>query len=241
MQTENKTQENTQEKPSETINHPLEQLPSHITDGKLIILKRLVGNIYQSLQKIEEILQSTKLPSGLDESPAEFRQHKTQEHLSDTHGSGVQTESMRVDLVLGLNEKEKPKEKTEEGRVVEGVFDGQNMIGQDGKEYTVPPNYASKSKLVEGDILKLNITGQGSFIYKQIGPIERKRVVAELDYDPLKNQYSACLGDKDWKLLTASATYYKGEKGDEVIILVPQTSKSTWAAVENIIKKYNVQ
>ena len=69
-------------------------------------------------------------------------------------------------------------------------------------------------------------------------PIERKRVVAELTTST-QNQYSACLGDKIETY--ASATYYKGEKGDEVIILVPQTSKSTWAAVENIIKKYNVQ
>ena len=38
------------------------------------------------------------------------------------------------------------------GKVIEGVFDGQKMIGPDGKEYPVPANYASKSKLVEGDI-----------------------------------------------------------------------------------------
>src|SRR3989344_8077055 len=30
-----------------------------------------------------------------------------------------------------------------EGRVIEGVFDGQKMIGADGKPYSVPANYAS--------------------------------------------------------------------------------------------------
>ena len=45
-----------------------------------------------------------------------------------------------------------------EGKVIEGVFDGQIMIGPDGKNYPVPANYASKSKLIEGDILKLTIT-----------------------------------------------------------------------------------
>src|SRR5664279_2656801 len=55
------------------------------------------------------------------------------------------------------------------GKVIEGIFDGQKMAGPDGKEYPVPTNYASKSKLVEGDILKLTITDDGSFIYKQIG------------------------------------------------------------------------
>jgi hypothetical protein len=40
------------------------------------------------------------------------------------------------------------------GKIIEGVFDGQNMVGSDGKTYPVPANYASKSKLVQGDILK---------------------------------------------------------------------------------------
>ena len=41
------------------------------------------------------------------------------------------------------------------GKIIEGVFDGQNMVGSDGKTYPVPANYASKSKLVQGDILNL--------------------------------------------------------------------------------------
>ncbi|MBP6929845.1 MAG: hypothetical protein KBB77_02820, partial [Candidatus Moranbacteria bacterium] len=39
------------------------------------------------------------------------------------------------------------------GTVIEGTFDGQIMLGTDGKQYPVPANYASKSKLVEGDML----------------------------------------------------------------------------------------
>ncbi|MBU0671017.1 hypothetical protein KKF29_02555, partial [Patescibacteria group bacterium] len=40
-------------------------------------------------------------------------------------------------------------------QIIEGVFNGQNMVGPDGEIFTIPANYASKSKLVEGDILKL--------------------------------------------------------------------------------------
>lgn len=122
------------------------------------------------------------------------------------------------------------------GRVLTGVFDGQNMIGDDGKEYTVPPNYASKSKLLEGDTLKLIIEREGRFIYKQIQPVDRKRITATLDYDILKNQYIAVSGERVWRLLMAAVTYFKGEKGDEVILLIPQEKPSRWAAVENIIK-----
>jgi hypothetical protein len=67
------------------------------------------------------------------------------------------------------------------GKVIEGVFDGQNMMGSDGKTYPVPANYASKSKLVQGDILKLTIADDGAFMYKQIGPIPRKQLVGVLN------------------------------------------------------------
>ena len=66
------------------------------------------------------------------------------------------------------------------GKIIEGVFDGQVMIGPDGKSYPVPANYASKSKLVEGDILKLTIADDGGFIYKQIGPIPRRQIIGTL-------------------------------------------------------------
>lgn len=121
-------------------------------------------------------------------------------------------------------------------RVVEGVFDGTSMIGSDGRQYTVPANYASKSKLVEGDILKLTITNGGSFIFKQIAPIERRRLIGVLVYDELKHQYYATLNDKKWRVLTASATYFKGEPGDEIVFIIPKNTASRWAAVENIIK-----
>lgn len=120
-------------------------------------------------------------------------------------------------------------------QVIEGVFNGQDMVGSDGKEYPVPANYASKSKLVEGDMMKLTITKNGSFIYKQIGPIEKKRLIGELVSDGA--QFSALADGKTYKLLTASVTFFKGKPGDEAVILVPQDSKSDWAAVENIIHK----
>ena len=122
-------------------------------------------------------------------------------------------------------------------RVVEGVFDGQEMVGDDGKSYAVPPNYASKSKLVEGDMLKLTIGGRGNFIYKQIGPIERQRLIGSLAYDQESGQFLVVAGGRSWKVIKASVTYYKAEAGDEAVILVPKNAPSKWAAVENIIRK----
>src|SRR4030043_1782378 len=124
----------------------------------------------------------------------------------------------------------------EEGEIVEGVFDGQVMIGTDGKQYPVPANYASKSKLVEGDMLKLTITPDGSFVYKQIGPVERKRVIGIVSQDDLGN-YVVLAEGKAYRVLLASVTYFKAEPGDEVTVVIPKGSESVWGAIENLVKK----
>lgn len=117
------------------------------------------------------------------------------------------------------------------GKVIEGVFDGQNMVGSDGKIYPVPANYASKSKLVQGDILKLTIAEDGSFLYKQIGPIPRKQIVGTLKLE--NGHYYVEVGDKLYRVLLASVTYFKAKPGDQVSINVPQDEgDAEWAALE---------
>lgn len=123
-----------------------------------------------------------------------------------------------------------------EGNVIEGTFDGQIMIGIDGKQYPVPANYASKSKLVEGDMLKLTITPDGSFVYKQIGPADRKSVIGIVSQDE-KGNYVIFSEGKPYKVLLASVTYFKAEPGDEVVIMIPREIEATWAAIENVLIK----
>jgi protein involved in polysaccharide export with SLBB domain len=118
-----------------------------------------------------------------------------------------------------------------QGKVIEGVFDGQTMIGPDGKNYPVPANYASKSKLVEGDILKLTINDDGGFIYKQIGPVPRRQIIGTLiNHD---GSYFVEAGGNEYKILLASVTYFKLKIGDQVTIVIPEdNTDTTWAAVE---------
>lgn len=122
-------------------------------------------------------------------------------------------------------------------RVIEGVFNGEKMVGSDGQEYSVQPNYASKSKLVEGDIMKLTITNNGKFIYKQISPIERKRLVGELVSGATGEQWHVLADGKTYKVLNASITFYKGKPGDEVVFFVAKDGDCAWGAVDNIIRK----
>jgi hypothetical protein len=144
---------------------------------------------------------------------------------------------MMAGLVTSKKELAQKLEDISGCRVLEGVFDGALMIGADGKAYSVPPNYASKSRLVEGDVMKLTIKPDGSFVFKQIGPMERRRIVGQLAFDASTNSYVCISEDSTYKILTASVTYFKGSPGDEVVLLVPKSGKSVWAAVENIIKK----
>jgi len=120
-------------------------------------------------------------------------------------------------------------------KVIQGEFDGKVMIGKDYSEYAVPPNYASKSKLIQGDKLKLAILKDGSFVYKQIGPAERKRIRGVLK-QMADSSYAVDVDGKIYKVLLASVTYFKAEPGDEVILLVPKHRASEAGAIENVIK-----
>jgi hypothetical protein len=110
------------------------------------------------------------------------------------------------------------------------------MIGPEGKQYPVPANYASKSKLVVGDVLKLTIAEDGSFIYKQIGPVDRKKILGIVVQDE-RGDYKVIAEGKTYKVLLASLTYFKAEVGDEITIVVPEGEEVEWAAVEHVIKK----
>jgi hypothetical protein len=134
--------------------------------------------------------------------------------------------------LVGDDEKVAPIARDETlGKVIEGVFDGQNMVGSDGKVYPVPANYASKSKLVQGDILKLTIAEDGSFLYKQIGPIPRKQVVGTLILE--SGHYFVDVNGKKFRVLLASVTYFKAKPGDQVSVNIPEDDAAAdWAALE---------
>jgi len=119
---------------------------------------------------------------------------------------------------------------------VEGMFDGESMIDTAGKKYPVPANYASKSKLIPGDILKLTTLPDGTFLFKQIGPIERKKIVGELE-EVSDGKYVVNSEGKEYRVLLASVTYFKAEPGDKLTIIVPEKENSEWAAVENLLEK----
>lgn len=120
-----------------------------------------------------------------------------------------------------------------ESQVIEGMFDGQAMVGPEGKMFPVPANYASKSKLVEGDRLKLTILPNGTFLYKQIAPVDREFVRGALLKED--GQFKVVAGGKSYRVLLASVTYYKGCVGDDITLIVPKDRDAVWGTIEAVI------
>lgn len=184
--------------------------PATGVETRFALARKMIANLRDELANLERLLASDADPADM-----ETLLHRTR--------------SADGDETIGP---------AQDGKIMEGVFDGQHMVGSDGRQYLVPPNYASKSKLVEGDILKLTIAPNGTFLFKQIGPIERSRVMGILTRDEHTGDWKVVATGKKYNILTASVTFFKGTPGDDAVILVPKSAPSRWAAIENIIKRY---
>ncbi|KKQ94869.1 MAG: 50S ribosomal protein L7/L12 [candidate division CPR2 bacterium GW2011_GWC1_39_9] len=169
-------------------------------------------------EKIEHLSQ---LIAGAETSILAARQL-----INELSGKSSPTDEAIKGKALNLNI-------SEGGKIIEGVFDGEHMVGPDQKKYPVPANYSSKSKLVQGDVLKLTVNADGTFIFKQIGPIERKKITGILNY--ADGDYRVLAEGKAYKILFASITYFKVQPGDHVTLVIPKDGNSEWGAIENVL------
>lgn len=145
-----------------------------------------------------------------------------------------------TDIEQLVQEQQKGKnthsEQQDSDNIVHGEFDGYFMVGSDQKKYPVPLNYASKTKLIPGDKLKLKIMNDGKLIYKLVAPAPRKHVRAVLSQE--KDQKYVAITDQgtSFFLNQAAVTFFKGRPGDEVYIIINKEGKGSYAAIEAIIK-----
>jgi len=118
-------------------------------------------------------------------------------------------------------------------KIVEWVFTWEEMLGSDWNKYPIAANYASKSKLVQWDKLKLSIDPTGRMTYKQIEPIERETKIWILAMD--KDKYQAMVDGKAYTLLTAAVTHYRWQIWDSITVIIPKWKKATYAALEWVV------
>lgn len=144
----------------------------------------------------------------------------------------------QVESSVVLSPGKPSREEDEATSVVEGYFDGEYMIGDNGQSYVVPPNYASKTQLIIGDRMKWILTSKRE-IFKLIQPAERLKVegvfVIEGDnYMVLVEQLANPV-----KILKASATFaiknHGLQVGEKVSLLIPKNSTPSWGALVSVL------
>jgi hypothetical protein len=124
--------------------------------------------------------------------------------------------------------------------VVEGHFDGESMVGDNGKTYPVPPNYASKTQLIIGDRMKRILTTTRES-FKLIKPAERQRVIGTFQIDPQQDLYYVDVDglDQPVRILKASATFAMKnlgmQLGDRVAIIIPKDTTPLWGALVSVV------
>lgn len=123
----------------------------------------------------------------------------------------------------------------ENNKIVEWIFTWAEMIDSEDNKYPVPVNYASKSKLVQWDKMKLTIDSSWRMTYKQIAPIERETKVWLLTKEHWK--YQVVVEWEIYDVLTAAVTHFKAEVWDNVTIILPSWKQASFAAIEAVIPK----
>ena len=123
----------------------------------------------------------------------------------------------------------------ENSKIIEWVFTWEEMLWVDENKYPVPVNYASKSKLVQWDKLKLTISGNGKMLYKQIEPIERETKSWLLTKENWK--YQVVVGSDTYNVLTAAVTHFKADIWDNITVVIPTWKQATFAAIEALLPK----
>jgi hypothetical protein len=122
-------------------------------------------------------------------------------------------------------------------QVIEWVFDGYFMFGSDKKKYPVPLNYSSKTKLIPGDVLKLRIMEDGKLMYKLIAQAPRTYIKATLSKTD-DNKFTAISDNGSiYYLNQAAVTYFKGQTGDEIAIIINADNIGDSAAIEALIPR----
>jgi len=114
------------------------------------------------------------------------------------------------------------------------------MIGDDNKKYPVPTNYASKSKLVPGDELRLKILSDGRLVYKIQNLTNRKNSRAILSYDDHKKMIAITEQGEIYSLNQAAVTFFKAMPGDEAYIISNVASNRGYAALEMVVKQHQL-
>lgn len=121
-----------------------------------------------------------------------------------------------------------------EGPGLLGKFDGEFMVTEAGKRFQVSPNYASKSMLVVGDVLRMVGRGEQA-LFKQVEKIARLEANGVLTKKD--GVWAVVTEQGSFSVLPAAVKFHQGEIGDEVEVLMPKEYKrlkARWVALVQV-------
>jgi len=117
---------------------------------------------------------------------------------------------------------------------VEGYFDGQYLISDDGRKTEVPGNYAAKSRLVYGDRLKVFVEA-GKQIFKQITKAERKKIEGILSKK--EGRWYLLAKEGTYRIADVAAEFNSAELNDKAYAYVPADNLNVpYAALDLVVK-----
>lgn len=122
-------------------------------------------------------------------------------------------------------------------KIIVGIFNGENLLATDTNLiYNIPGNYASKSKLVEGDKMKLYIQTNGTYIFKQVEMVPRVRFLGKvmLNGDNEVRVEHIQTGEL-YQVIPSSIRYFDMKPSDTYGCLT--SANSSWAAIDSVVEK----
>lgn len=150
-----------------------------------------------------------------------------------------QVESLLSDIrkeVQQMSEENKSIDYTQlEG--ITGKYDGFSMICDDGTRYEVPQNYAAKTKIVYGDVLKL-IEQDGKKLFKQVVKVDRIKVDGILTKK--EGEWYLLTDRGSYRVSGIAADFQRAQLNSEATAFLPQDNLNapfaTLDKVEGFIK-----
>jgi hypothetical protein len=140
----------------------------------------------------------------------------------------------KIEFLLVKLETKKERDELLELDGVEGSFDGFNMLGDDGKTYEVPANYAAKSRLVFGDKLKM-VEKDGRKLFKQLEKAPRK--TSQGIATKKEGLWYAITDTGSYKISDVAAEFNNIQINEELVVIVPEDNlNAPFAALDKVIR-----
>ena len=141
------------------------------------------------------------------------------QRINQALSAAISSINLAKNLLKDIEGSSESRIDTREIEGIVGIFDGKSLVTIDGVRLDVPVNYASKSKIVFGDTLKM-IEDNDRKVFKQIERVKRLTKIGILSKQG--DEMVVVTGDGTYKILQVAVEFYNLKDGGQVQVLVPE-------------------